>query len=233
MDKVTGLLAVLGVISTAVYGGTEFFGRVFNVGKEKVALVLGLASGVVAQGVGYLDLTGHGAWDWIAAGFFGLVGTGVAAVAHDKLINPAIKRSAGAVILGALICSSSSAQAADPCATPSGVTVVDQVRAELAADCAKAKAKAVNSGAPPMGEWLVPASVGHFADTNFIASGVGYQFKQSGVRVSLEAMIGRTSSFDVQGLALLESGCEVPGTIHVPSDDKSGLQFSIVFPLGK
>jgi hypothetical protein len=89
------LLAVLAVISAVVWTATEGIGRIFPWRKDRIAIVLGPISGVVAHGIGQLSLSGHGYWDWIAAGFFGLLATLAAGVANDYIVRSAQKEKGG------------------------------------------------------------------------------------------------------------------------------------------
>lgn len=89
----TELIADLAILTTVVWGATEGIGRIVVWPKTQVAVVLGPLSGIVAYGAGLLSFgVEQGPWGWIASGFFGLVSTLGAAVAHDKLVTPFIPK---------------------------------------------------------------------------------------------------------------------------------------------
>ena len=85
-----GLVTALATIAALVWGATEGLGRTTGWRKDRIALGLGPSAAVVAHGMGWLNLGGHGLWDWVAAAVFGLIVTITAGAGHDYGVKPAL-----------------------------------------------------------------------------------------------------------------------------------------------
>jgi len=90
MQQLEGLLLEFGILVGIVWAAAETLGRVLKVDKDLVALVVGVALALVAEGAGWVDVA-SGPWGYAGAALLGLLATAAAAVGHDKFVKPTAK----------------------------------------------------------------------------------------------------------------------------------------------
>lgn len=89
MDTLTGLMMSMGPLVVAVLVVTEAIGRSFHWSKDRVAIVLGPTSCLIAEAIGWLNV-GDGWRGYLGSAFVGLLATVGAQTTKDKLVRPVV-----------------------------------------------------------------------------------------------------------------------------------------------
>jgi hypothetical protein len=88
-------LSTFAPLVAAVWGLSEFLGRILNVDKARVALVAGPLLGAAGYWFGWITVTNpniYAAWGEAVVG--GFLATVIAGAAQDKLVKPVTKGTA-------------------------------------------------------------------------------------------------------------------------------------------
>jgi hypothetical protein len=86
MSDLTTYLLAFGTIAATVWGGIHGMWKLTQMSDRQVAVtvaILGIASGLLVQGVGFIKTPISGPLTWVCSGFFGLLAAFAGAGATD------------------------------------------------------------------------------------------------------------------------------------------------------